>query len=423
ASSGTAAWRARKRAEAEEDRPSDATLVELARPRRGAVRESITLSGDLRALHSIDITSRVSGVVTRVAVQEGDRVSRGDLLIQLDDRELSLSSREQEVAHRDAVERQRSSKIEVSEARHNRDVMKIARDRAEKEFSRYEELLTETAPRPFSEEEFESKRFAFQQARISHEQAALAAERVEVQDSMAALSVERAKLAWDRALLDLSRAEIRSPIAGEVSFLEVRPGEMVQSGMRVAAVVNRERLYTEVRVPQRRMRELEIGQSVEIGVEIYPELTFGGAIEMIHPTVDPEGGTVKVRVAVEDPRSLLRPGIYVTATIILAVREQALLLPKRARIFEGKSSMVFVARDGKAVRIPVTPGQQTEEEFEVRGAERAGISEDDLVVVRGQTRLKDGDPVRLTTSLPDGEETSTAEDARGGEESPVPGQG
>jgi membrane fusion protein (multidrug efflux system) len=187
----------------------------------------------------------------------------------------------------------------------------------------------------------------------------------------------------------------------------------------VASIVNRDELYTEIRVPQRRLPSLRVALPVEIRAETYPDLVFTGRVETIHPTVDANEGSVKVRVSVADPQALLRPGIYVSATVVLSERSDALLVPKRARVFEGNESVIFVIRDGKAVRLALSLGLQTADDLEVvarRGATGpAGLRDDDLIVVRGQTQVRDGSKVEIHEPAGAPEENETAEEPKNAE--------
>ncbi|MCA8961781.1 MAG: efflux RND transporter periplasmic adaptor subunit [Planctomycetes bacterium] len=383
-------------------KPDSALLVEVTRPSRGSVQETITLSGDLQTEYRVDLTSQVSGIVAEVRVKEGVSVHQGDPLVQLDGQEARLSVRERELAHRDAQERARSAALDRNEAERTEALRELALQKAERELQRIESIVASSSRSPMSEEEVEAKRFARDEARIAHETASLARQRSEVAAELATIAVDQAKAALDRATLDLERASFRAPFDGVLSYVELRPGELVQPGTRVAEIVSPNDLYTELRVPQRRLGALELGQRVWLEVETLPSRRFSGHVETIHPTVDPEQGTVKVRVRVDDTEGLLRPGGFVSATIVLTSRDGALLVPKRARLFEGDESVVYVVRRDRAVRVPLRLGLQTVDALEVLGDE-SGLRIDDRVIVRGQTQVRDGDPVRVRDS--DGEPT------------------
>ncbi|MFN0057120.1 MAG: efflux RND transporter periplasmic adaptor subunit [Planctomycetota bacterium] len=371
-----------------------AILVELVALTRGPVRDTITLSGDLEAEHRVEITSRIAGQVREVLVREGDHVAAGTVLVKLDDDELRLATREQEHAHRDAVAQAQAAELALTEASGLVKVKKLLSDKAEREHDRVQQLISTAVRQPLSQEEVDAKRYARDEARLAVETAELAVRRSAVAVDQAHIAVERAKVAAERAQLDWTRTQIIAPLSGAVSFLEVRPGESIQVGARIAALVNQDSVYTEVRVPQRRLAELQLGQRVEITAETVPGRVFIGRVDVVHPTVDPTQGTVKVRVTVAESGGVLRPGTFVSATIVLTERTTALLIPKRARVFDGEDSIVFTVKDGIAKRLRLKVGLETIEHIEVLDGGDP-IAESDQIVVRGQTQLRDGARVKL----------------------------
>ncbi len=383
------------------------TVVEVVSLKQGRVEDSITLSGDLKAEQRADLTSQISGVVVTVHVKEGTAVVRDQLLVELDKEQLELTAREKALAHQDSTERAKTSLLEEKEAGQNESSRKLAFDKAEREYRRIESIVATTGTNPLSEEEVETKRFARDEAKIAYETASVAKERSEISAKLAAIVVEQARAAWDSALLQVKRADIRAPFDGVVSFVEIRPGELVQVGARVAEVVNPTQLYTEVRVPQRRLAVLEMGRPVELTPETMPGATFSGAVEAIHPTVDPEQGTVKVRVKVSDVDGVLRPGIYVSARIILTRDDSAWLIPKECRLLEGGESIAYVVRDDLAVRVVLEEGLQTTHEVQVIPSDD-GLRSDDRVIIRGQNHVRPGSRVRIEGESQPSAESATA---------------
>lgn len=380
--------------------PPAAPLVEVVHPRLGSIRDTLTLNGDLQADAAIDLTSRIAGVVNAVRAREGGAVREGESLVEIDDREFQLTAREMECAHRDAIQRASAYELALEEAASSERLQGLSLEQAEKEFSRFDQLRASGASSAFSDEEYDAKKFAVETARVTREKMRLARARAEVDKQLGDLAVEKTLVAWDRAKLDLERCAIRAPIDGEVAFLEVRPGELVQSGTLVATVVDRDLVYTEVRVPQRRLPDLDVGQPVEIRTELDPGRAFAGRVDVIHPTVDAREGTVKVRIAIDGVDGALRPGLYVTATIVTVTHDSALLVPKRARLFENDRSVVFVVREGRARQLELATGLQTVDELQVLPGPVDPLRPDDLLVVRGQNGLTDGVEVEIHAPTP-----------------------
>ena len=255
-------------------------------------------------------------------------------------------------------------------------------------------------PRFEADEDVERARFTWQESRIALTSAQLATRRADHARRLAKIAVDRARVARDRAQLDLERTIIRAPLTGAVTWLEVRAGEQVSAGAHVATVVDPAELFSMIRVPHRRFRDLVIGQRVEIEAETHPGEIFDGTIAAIVPVVDPIEGTIEARVAVPDRNAALRPGAFLSARVILSERQDAVLVPKRARLFEGNGSYVFVVREDRAVKVAVETGLLTEDQIEIlpaRGTlDQVGVGE--AVVTRGQSRLRDGERVRTSVS-------------------------
>ena len=307
-----------KQASAEEKKKAGgvepAVLVEVAALERGRIVDSITLSGDLISEHALDLTSRVSARVAEAPVRAGDQVLKDQLILKLEDEELEILARQDEYSFKEAQEKARSAGLERTEAQKNERLKHIVAEKAAKEYARIEELVGSGPTDALSQEEIENKLFAREEAKLGSDMAGLATERSDIAAKLAKIAVDQAKARWDRSLLEVKRCEIRSPIDGAVSMLDVRPGEMVQAGTVVAEVVNTRERYTEVGVPQRRLASLRLGQKVEITAETCPGQLFEGVLAAIYPTVDPREGSVKVRISVVDLEKILRPGIYVSAS-------------------------------------------------------------------------------------------------------------
>jgi len=132
---------------------------------------------------------------------------------------------------------------------------------------------------------------------------------------------------------------------------------------------------------------------------------FRGRVDRISPIVDPKSGTIKVTVALPDSGAL-RPGMYVDVQLVTAVHPQALLLPKRALVYDNDQIFVFrLHHDGEtetAERVLVEPVLEDETHIEVA----SGLAEGDQVVTAGQAGLKDGAVVRRIVAEPEASDTA-----------------
>jgi RND family efflux transporter MFP subunit len=357
-----------------------------------SVEQTLSISTDLEARDSVDLTARVSGVVTEVLADEGTPVTEGSLILRLDPADLDLALREAEVLLAEATSLLATAELARMEVESGADLAGVALDRASAERQRLESLFDADGRRLASEETLEESRFAEKEAEINLKKSSLALEKMDMTIAIEKHGMDKAGLAVERAQLDRSRSDIVSPIEGRVQMVELRPGELVTSGTLVATVIRSQPLLAWVRVPQSRLSELRVGLKAIITSDTARGTSFDGTVTAISPAVTSSEGTVRVRVEVEDPYNLLRPGAFSTCTLVLGTHVNALLVPKNARIFEGNRSVLFIVRDGQAMRVEIEPGLQTEKNLEVLSSVPP-ISVDDRIVIRGQARLRDGDLV------------------------------
>jgi membrane fusion protein (multidrug efflux system) len=139
------------------------------------------------------------------------------------------------------------------------------------------------------------------------------------------------------------------------------------------------------------MRYITVGQPARVTTDFLPDESFEARVLRISPVVDPGSGTFKVALAVSDDGLRLRPGMFITAHIVTATHADAVLVPKRAVVYDDGLPHVFVVRDSTATRRQLEVGFEDGEHLEVLN----GTTRGDMVVVVGQNGLKDQAKVRI----------------------------
>jgi len=313
----------------------DAVPVVVASAERGPVTSWIVASGNLEAVELVEVLAKVPGQVETLLVEEGTLVKQGDVLLELDPNEYRLAA-----------------------ARAEAELNKKKADMA-----RYERMLGEGVL-----------------AQVDYDQAVY--------------DVRQSELAHEQALLDLAEATVRAPISGVISRREVHRGARVTANQALFTIVNPDRLWVHVRVPEADLPGLEPGQRAEVTSDVLSPGTFEAHVDRIAPVVDPRSGTAKVTVRMSSAENL-RPGMFVNVRITTASRDDALLIPKRAVVYAGDSTAVYrIDADGNgfsAVQVPVRLGSGDSEFVEVL----AGLEPGDRVVVLGQDTLRTGMPVKV----------------------------
>ncbi len=207
----------------------------------------------------------------------------------------------------------------------------------------------------------------------------------------ATYELEQLQIALEDAERELGYTEVRAPIAGTVTSRMVNLGDQVQIGQHLFDIVDFESIVALVYVPEKHLRELRPGLSARLSAQMTGDREYLGRVERIAPIVDPKSGTVKVTIDVGGQAGL-RPGMYVDVDLITAEREDAVLVPKRALVYDNDQVFVYrINEEKRAERVFIEPALT--DKFFVEP--RDGVSAGDRIVVAGQAGLKNGALVQL----------------------------
>lgn len=325
-----------------------AVPVEIAVAHRGDVSAFYSGTATLEAENDAEVVAKVGGVVEKLFVEEGERVSAGQVMAKIDDARLAL---------------------EVKRAEAN-----LAR--LEQEYRRNKQLHESQL---VSAEAYE---------RLTYE-----------------LDAMRADL--DLARLQLNYTEIRAPFDGIVAQRHVRIGNMIEQNSTAFRVTTYDPLIVRLHVPERELNKLASEQTAQLRVDALPGKTFTGVVDRVSPVVDAGTGTFAVTIAISGASGTLKPGMFGRVNIVYDTRVDTLLVPRNAVITEDARSTVFLVREGVAQRQPVTTGYVNNGSIEIID----GLQSGDKVITVGQNSLKDGARVAIINSdaIPDADLTESEE--------------
>lgn len=229
-----------------------------------------------------------------------------------------------------------------------------------------------------------------------------AARRLAKQGVLPAQQLEEAEFQLKQARLEVKRIEderalgrVISPIDGVIVSRSVEPGEAISPGASLFEVADLSTLEADLFVPERHLARLGPGLPVEVQADGIGDGVLRGEVARIAPTVDPRSGTVKVTVdlgdGTVDAARRLRPGMYIRARVVIDTREAAVLVPRRAVVYESDRPFAFRVVEGKAEKLSLEVGYADRDQVEIRSPVAAG----DVLVVFGQRGLQDGAKVRI----------------------------
>ncbi|MBN2506259.1 MAG: efflux RND transporter periplasmic adaptor subunit [Verrucomicrobia bacterium] len=352
-------------------RSVEVRTVVLAPPDPAEERVLLNASGYVTARRAATVSSKVTGKVTEVRIEEGTRVEAGQVLAQLDDANTKASLKLAEA-------QLRSAQVALAETR-------VRLDEAEKELARISNLV--------------SNRVA-SASDLDRAEAEVKSRQAQLEKQTADISVAEHQVAlWQQQLDDTT---IRAPFAGVVTTKNAQPGEMISpvsagggfTRTGIGTIVDMTSLEIEVDVNESYLNRVRVDQPVEATLDAYQDWKIPAHVIAVIPTADREKSTVKVRVGFDqlDPRIL--PEMAVKVAFLRegepTAAERLPLVPAAAVQADGDQRAVWVVQEGKAAKRLIQTGDQQERQFRVL----AGLNAGDRVVVEGQDKLRKGQRVR-----------------------------
>jgi membrane fusion protein (multidrug efflux system) len=322
--------------------------VEVTTLGTGPIEETLRFSTNLEAEQAVGVYSQAARQVVELKVEEGARVARGQVLLRLQDEE----------------QRTQLAKVDGQLAK------------ARREHERQKNLWAE---------------------KLIPEQAL----------NDATYELEQLELALDEAQRQLSYTVVKAPIAGTVTGRLVNLGDQVTVNQHLFDLVDFDSLVARVYVPEKELAKLAAGLAARITAPALGGAVYRGEVDRLSPVVDPGSGTVKVTVGIPEWQGL-RPGLYVDVALVTAVHEQAVLVPKRALVYDQDQVFVYRLADGPresggkaggeaaagatVERVLVRPVLEDKSNVEPAPG---SLAVGDRVVIAGQAGLKDGAAVRV----------------------------
>ena len=358
--------------------------------------QTVVATGRVVTVSRTQVGSEITGVVLKRLVQEGDRVTRGDLLLVLRSDELTAQVRQAEAALNELMSSTRpQASVDLANAQ-------VQLAQASRELQRRRILAKDSV---ISKEELEQSEKAESLARNNVESARLKA--LALAPGKAEEIVLRERLVALQA--QLAKTQVRSEVTGIVLTRNVEPGDLVQPGMTLFTIALDGN--TEIRVPldERNLPRLALQQNASVIADAYPDRPFPAQINFIAPSIDPERGTVEVRLTVDPVPDFLRQDMTVSVNIETDQRAHARVIPNDALgNVQGNKAVVLLLRDGKIHRQTVTLGLRGLAMSEVV----SGLQDGEQVLADAVSPLKDGTRARLTLQKISAAEPSNNTDSK-----------
>ncbi|MDA9410833.1 MULTISPECIES: efflux RND transporter periplasmic adaptor subunit [unclassified Bradyrhizobium] len=319
------------------------TMVSAAEAKSEVVPNLLTAVGGLAAVHQVDVTADVNGRVTEIKFEPGAHVEAGTPLVQLFDA---------------------PEQGDLANYKAQATVAQLSLDRAK---------------------QLASRQFGPQ------------------------ATVDQAQAAYDQAMAGIAKTEalisqklVRAPFSGELGVRKVEVGQYLTAGTAIVSLTDLSELWANFTVTEKDSGNLKVGQPVRLKVDAYPGRTFDGKITTIEPQIAADTRNIRVQATIANPEKILKPGMFVTTTVVLPDKPAVITVPETAVDYTLYGDSVFMitekqGEDGKttlsAVRTFVQTGNRVNGRVEIIKGVKAG----DKVVAVGQLKLQSGAAVAIST--------------------------
>jgi membrane fusion protein, multidrug efflux system len=337
------------------ERSNQPAFVTLAAVRTERLSQKLEALGNARANESVDISTKASNVVTAVTFRDGERVKRGQVLVQLDNAQ---------------------ARADVAEAQ-------AALTESESQYNRSRELLNTQA---LSKSSFDQL--------------------------VATLAANRARLSAAQARLE--DTVIRAPCSGRVGLRRVSVGTLISPGDVITTLDDTSVIKLDFSVPENFLAGLREGLSIRASAPAFPGRSFAGSVSSIDSRVDMNTRSVTVRALLANEDGALKPGMFLNVSLANDERA-ALVIPEEALTPEAERQYVFVVSEGKASRREVRIGGRRPGSVEVL----AGLSAGERVIVEGTQKVRDGASVQGTERAVDAKPADLADKSHEASASPA----
>jgi membrane fusion protein (multidrug efflux system) len=348
--------------------PSRPTSVEVAKVESMTLVDETQAVGSLRSRQGVMLRPEVGGRVKQIFFNDGQRVRKGQLMVQFDDQlpQAQLA--------------QARAELSITEANHKRNQDLVAQN-------------------------FISQR--------------------SLDESSAALEVSRAKLSLAQATLQ--RLQVLAPFDGITGLKQINVGDYLKDGADMVNVEDIDAVLLDFRLPERFQAKIRAGQKAQLTVDALPGRPFSAIIQAVDPLIDANGRSVGVRGCIDNRQQQLRPGMFARVNAVFGSRENAMVIPEEAIIPQGGRTFVVKIVQGDKPEVKVSERVVVKVGLRLPGKVEIleGLSAGDTVVTAGHQRLqKDGTVVRVVDlSQPGGGRPAGGPPGAGGPGAGGPGAG
>ncbi|HBN07117.1 MAG TPA: hypothetical protein DD435_00215 [Cyanobacteria bacterium UBA8530] len=378
-------------------------LVQVQPVRRASIARTLSTTGEVVAVVTVNIVPTVEGTVVFQPWREGDRIKRNEKLVGIE-----------RAAYHAEVEAAKATlaiaRAKLADLRADARPEEVAKSRAAiadlEAAARFNKSDLERTSKLVSSGSLPGEAFDKAQTVYLSSQAKLAAGREQLRllengPTKTAIAVQRALVDEAASRLSLTKVKlsecvIQAPFAGTITKVFVRPGDQASSKSPLLEISDPSSSVIRFHVPEAQSTSVHPGQPLKVQFDAYPGQKFSARIDRVYPELErrTRTRTVEAKLEKKEEKSSLSlvPGMFARLKLALQTVPDAIVVPSDAIVVTPKgATVVYTVRGNKAFQLKVVPGIEEDGKTQLL----QGVKPGDLVVVAGNEKLKDGAPVRL----------------------------
>jgi len=356
-----------------------APSVHFAKVEEKMLAPTLEVSGSLAADESSEVAAATGGICTKVNIDVGVRVKKGDILVQLDNRDPALRAQAADAQATQALAKlgikpgDKFDPNQMAEVRAAKEGMDLAVDEAARTKKLYESGSVAQAT-------YDQARTRAEQARAQYDSAYNGA-----MQAYAGLAAAQSQA--NLARKNVADTSIRAPFDGAVAERRISVGGFANWGRVIALVVRDDVLRLRIDIPESDSSKIAIGKEVTLTVAAHPGRVFKGVVKRIGASVKAQSRALPIEAEVPNPEGVLKPGFFARAYIELGeTASKAMFVPRSAIGNSGSASRVFIRVGNRVIERIVTLGREVDGLVEVHG----NLQPTDEVATDNIDQLSDG---------------------------------
>ncbi|WFD10557.1 efflux RND transporter periplasmic adaptor subunit [Tepidibacter hydrothermalis] len=332
--------------------------VETEASKKQDINVKTTLSAKVKPIEEADIVPKMPGKVTKVNVEIGKKVNKGEVLFTIDQTDLVNGVKSAQAAYDIAAANLKRTQEQIQNAKINYERMK----------SLYEEGA-------IAKKDFESYELQASSTNLDAVQA----------------QVNQARVGLENAQSKLSDATVTAPISGIITAVNINEGEMASSAQPAVSIANMNKVVIDTNVSEYLINKIKVGDVVDISIKSADKKNFQGKITALSPATASNSMTYPIKIEIDNKDSMIKPGMFANVNLVTDKKGNVITIPSEAVVIKDGESVVYTVKDNIAHVNKVETGIDNGEIVEIV----KGIKPGQVIVNKGQDYLEEGSKVEI----------------------------